>query len=73
MSLSSFREGMRLHAIHLLGGVAPQRGLTDSELVELIYPTISDEAHKTIVEEMGEADLADPQPFAGCWVHWSIS
>jgi FkbM family methyltransferase len=37
----------------------PQRGLTYPELIGLLYPTMVDDAHRKVVDEASEGDLAD--------------
>ena len=60
MNLEQLLEAMRVRAIRRLGGVLPERGLTYQELVQLLYPTLTDPAIRQIVDEAGTGKLSDP-------------
>ena len=50
----------RVGAIHRLGGVVPQRGLTYEELVTLLFPRHDDPEVRRALDEAGSGDLTDP-------------
>jgi FkbM family methyltransferase len=60
MNLESFLDAMRTRAIHRLGGVLPERGLTYPELVRLLYPTLDDPDVRRVVDDASAGVLSDP-------------
>lgn len=52
-------DRMRRGAVHRLGGVMPERGLTYDELVSLLYPSLGDD-QRSAVDEAAAGDLACP-------------